>query len=211
MRVIVTRPEGQEHELSSRLGELGHEVVHCPLIRIESVSDDPIDVGEYDWLVVTSQNGARELRRRAVGSWPRVAAIGLATAAELGHADLVARVSTQEGLVAAMPRQPGRVLVAAAEGARPYLVEELSADFLPLYRTHPLHPDPAPEGDLCVLMSASAARVFGALGTGIPAVSIGPETTREAEAAGVEVVAEAAPHDLAGVLAAVVRVTARAS
>lgn len=211
MRVIVTRPEGQEQGLISRLEELGHEVVHCPLVRVEPLSDDPIDLAGYDWVVVTSQNGARELRRRAVGSWPRVAAIGRATADALGHADLVARVSTQEGLVAAMPRRPGRVLVAAAEGARQHLTGALSADFLPLYRTHPLHPDPAPAGDLCVLMSASAAGAFGALGTGIPAVSIGPETTREATAAGVEVVAEADPHDLAGVIAAVARVTVRAS
>jgi uroporphyrinogen-III synthase len=55
-------------------------------------------------------------------------------------------------------------------------------------------------------MSSSAARAFGALDTGVPAVSIGPETTREAEAAGVEIVAEADPHDLAGVVAAVARV-----
>ena len=209
MKVIVTRPEGQEHDLSSRLEELGHEVVHCPLIRVEPLSDDPIDVTGYDWVVVTSPNGARELRRRAVGSWPRVAAIGRATADALGHADLVARVSTQEGLVAAMPHPAGRVLVAAAEDARPYLAEELSAEVVPLYRTHALHPDPAPAGDLCVLMSASAARVFGALQTGIPAVSIGPVTTREAETAGVRVVAEADPHDLAGLIAAVARVKAQ--
>ncbi len=208
MRVIVTRPEGQEHELSARLEALGHQVVRCPLIRLEPLSDDPIDLAGYDWLVVTSPNGASELRRRAVGAWPRVAAIGRATADALGHADLVARVSTQEGLVAAMPRPPGRVLVAAAEDARPYLAEELSADVVPLYRTHLLHPDPVPAGDLCVLMSASAARAFAALETGIPAVSIGPVTTREARAVGVQVVAEADPHDLAGLIAAVGRAAA---
>lgn len=211
MRVIVTRPDGQEHDLSARLEALGHEVVRCPLIRTEPLSDDPIDLTGYDWVVVTSQNGARELRRRAVGDWPLVAAIGPATAAALGHADLVPPVSTQEGLVAAMPRQPGRVLVAAAEDARRHLTDELSADFLPLYRTHPLHPVPAPVGDLCVLMSASAARAFGALETGVPAVSIGPETTRAAGAAGVAVVEEADPHDLEGLIAAVVRAAATAS
>ena len=205
MRVIVTRPEGHEHELSARLEERGHQVIACPLIRLEPLSDDPIDLAGYDWVVVTSANGARELRRRAFGPWPRVAAIGSATAEALGHADLVARVSTQEGLVGAMPRDPGRVLVAAAEDARPYLAEALSADVVPLYRTHLLRPDPPPSGDLCVLMSASAARAFGALATGIPAVSIGPVTTREAETAGVTVVAEADPHDLDGLIAAVGR------
>ena len=210
MRLIVTRPAGQEQDLIARLEALGHDVVHCPLIRIESLSDAPIDVAEYDWVVVTSPNGARELLRRARGTMPRVAAIGQATAEAIGHADLVARISTQEGLVAEMPRPAGRVLVAAAEGARSYLADALSADFLPLYSTHPIHPEPAPVGDLCLLASASAARAFGVLATGIPALSIGPETTRAARGAGIEVLAEAPTHDVDGLVAAVQRVTAEA-
>ena len=35
MKLIVTRPEGHERELIARLETLGHEVVHCPLIRVE--------------------------------------------------------------------------------------------------------------------------------------------------------------------------------
>ncbi len=208
MRLIVTRPAGQEQELIARLEALGHDVVHCPLIRIESLSDDPIDVDEYDWVIVTSPNGARELRRRARGTMPRVAAIGKATAEAIGNADLVARVSTQEGLLAEMPHPTGRVLVAAAEGARSYLVDALSADFLPLYRTHPIQPEPAPVGDLCLLASASAARAFGALAVDIPALSIGPETTRVAREAGIEILAEAPTHDVDGLVAAVQQVTA---
>ena len=203
MRLIVTRPAGQEHDLIARLEELGHDVVHCPLIRIERLSDEPIDVAGYDWVVVTSPNGARELLRRARGPMPRVAAIGQATADAMGHADLVACVSTQEGLAAEMPASAGRVLVAAAEGARRFLVDSLDADFVPLYRTHAIHPDPPPAGDLCLLASASAARAFGALETGIPALTIGPETTRAAREAGVAVLAEASTHDVDGLVAGV--------
>lgn len=209
MRLIVTRPTGQEHDLTVRLEALGHEVVHSPLIRIEPLSDEPIDLEGYDWVVVTSANGARELLRRASGRMPRVAAIGKATADAIGGADIIARVSTQEGLAEEMPRPAGRVLVAAAEDARPYLVEALAADFVPLYRTHAIHPDPAPVGDLCLLASASAASAFGALATGIPAISIGPETTRAALDGGVEVLAEATTHDLDGLVTAVRRLTAQ--
>lgn len=207
MRLIVTRPAGQERELITRLEALGHDVVHCPLIRIEPLSDEPIDVAGYDWVVVTSPNGARELLRRARGTMPRVAAIGQATAEAIGHADLVARVSTQEGLAAEMPRPAGRVLVAAAEGARSFLVDALSADFVPLYRTYAIHPDRPPVGDLCLLASASAARAFGAFGAGIPALSIGPETTRAAREAGIEVLAEAPTHDVDGLVAGVQMLT----
>lgn len=208
MKLIVTRPRGQEAELVARLEALGHEVVHCPLLEIEPLGDDPVDVEGYDWVIVTSPNGARELLRRARGTLPRIAAIGRATADALGGADLVARVSTQEGLLAELPRPAGRVLVAAAEGARPLLVAELDADFVPLYRTRELRPAAAPSGDLCLLASASAARAFGALATGIPAVSIGPETSRAGREAGVEIVAEAGTHDVDGLVAAVLRAVA---
>jgi uroporphyrinogen-III synthase len=138
-----------------------------------------------------------------VGTPARVAAIGAATAAAFGGADLVPAVSTQEGLLAELPRPAGRVLFAAAEGARTLLVDELEATFVALYRTRELEPDELPEGDLVVLASASAARAYGRLGVELPAVSIGPQTSDAARDAGVLVVAEAETHDVAGLLAAV--------
>ncbi|MDF2748896.1 MAG: Uroporphyrinogen synthase [Gaiellaceae bacterium] len=205
MRVVVTRPRGQEGELSARLEGLGHDVLFCPLIAIEPVGG-AVDVTGYDWLVLTSPNGARELRRRMRGTPGRVAAIGAATAAAFGGADLVPRVSTQEGLLAELPRPAGRVLFAGAAGARPLLAEELGADVVALYRTVELEPQHLPEADVVVLMSASAARAYARTGATMPVVSIGPETTRAARAAGIEVAAEAETHDLEGLVAAVAAV-----
>lgn len=195
----MSRPDG----LAARLEALGHDVVRLQLVSFEPIGDDPVDVTGYDWVIVTSVTGARELRRRLRGEPRRVAAIGAATAAAFGGADLVPAVSTQEGLLAELPRPAGRVLFAGAEGARRLLADELGADFLPLYRTVELDPAVAPEGDLVVLASGSAARVFARTGAAIPAVSIGPETSRAARAAGVTVVAEAPTHDEDGLVAAV--------
>lgn len=203
MKIVVTRPLGQEEDLVRGLVALGHDVVHCPLLDVEPLGDDPVDVSGYDWVIVTSVNGARELRRRMTGTPGRVAAIGRATAEAFGGADLVPAVSTQEGLLAELPRPAGRVLFAGAEGARPLLADELGADVAVLYRTRELEPERPPEGDLVVLASASAARAFARLATDIPAVSIGPVTTAAARELGVEVVREAATHDLAGLLAAI--------
>ncbi len=207
MRVILTRPRVQAGSLAERLAALGHDVVLCPVIEIEPVGEASVDVSGYDWVVVTSPNGAEELARRRRGELPRVAAIGSGTAEALAahgiRADLVPRVSTQEGLVAEFPRPAGRVLFAGSEGARRLLVERLGADFVPLYRTVQLRPPKAPEGDLVVLASASAARAFAQLGVDLPAVSIGPQTTDAAVAGGLRVVAEAATHDLEGLVAAV--------
>jgi uroporphyrinogen III methyltransferase / synthase len=203
VKIVVTRPEGQEEELVRGLLALRHEVVRCPLLAIEPLGDGPVDVTGYDWVVVTSVNGARELRRRLTGTPKRLAAIGRATAEAFGGADLVPAVSTQEGLLAELPRPAGRVLFAGAEGARRLLVDELDADFVALYRTRELTPSKPPAGDLVVLTSASAARAFGRLGADIPAVTIGPLTTEAARDAGIDVVREAETHDVAGLLAAV--------
>lgn len=203
MRIVVTRPRGQEGELVARLEALGHEVEVCPLVAVEPLGDEPVEVTGYDWVIVTSVNGARELRRRMTGVPARVAAIGQATAAAFGDTDLVPQVSTQEGLLAELPRPAGRVLFAGAEGARRLLAEELGADFVPLYRTIELEPDWPPGCELVVLASPSAARAYGRVGAGLPAVSIGPETTAAARAGGVEVVGEARIHDLDGLVAAV--------
>ena len=210
MRIVVTRPEGQEADLVAALARLGHEVVHCQLITIEPLGDEPIDVSAYDWIVLTSANGAFELRRRLIGTIPRVAAIGAATAEAFGGADLVPAVATQEGLLAELPRPAGRVLFAAGAGARSLLPETLAADVVTLYRTRELRPTELPVADLYVLASPSSARALAALQTGIPVVSIGPETSAQAQQAGLEVVAEAEHHSSAGIALAVAGLSDRA-
>jgi uroporphyrinogen-III synthase len=210
VRIVVTRPVDQAAALAERLEELGHDVVVCPLVEIEPTGDEPVALDGYDWVVVTSANGAKELARRRAGVPRQLAAIGPGTAAALRaeglEPDLVADVSTQEGLAAALPRPTGRVLLAAAEGARTYLVDELGADFVPLYRTRELDAE-LPAAELVVLASASAARALSRLASDLPAVSIGPETTRAAREGGISVIREADPHTLEGLVAAVAAIS----
>lgn len=207
MKILLTRPEGRNEQLAEALRDAGHEVAVEPLIAVEPLGDDPIDLEGYDWLLLTSATGAGEVRRRGRGRAKRVAAIGGSTAEAFGGADLVARVSTQEGLLAELPRPAGRVLFAGAEGARSLLVKELDADFVPLYRTHELRPGKVVVADLVVLASPSAGRAFAKLRVRIPAVSIGPETTSAAVELGIRVVAEATTHDLDGLISAVAEAT----
>jgi uroporphyrinogen-III synthase len=194
MRVLVTR-----EELVARVEALGHDAVFCELIRIEPLGDEPVDASAFDWLLVTSRNGAHELGRRGVTA-NRIAAIGPATADALRshglRVDLVATTHSQEGLRDELPA--GTALLAAAEGAR---LDVLDADFLPLYRTIELHPE-VPEVDVALLMSGSAARALATAGAHVPIVAIGPQTEAEAAAAGFYVAAVAATHDLDGLVEA---------
>jgi uroporphyrinogen-III synthase len=207
MRVIVTRPQGQARPLADALEAAGFEPVICPLIELEPIDDGPIEVSGYDWVVVTSANGAEQLARRHLGYLPKVAAVGAATAGALAaygiHVDFVPTAPSQEALVAEFPRPPGRVLFLGAEEARGLIVAELDADFRAVYRTRRLRPDPPPVGDLAVLASASAADAFATLRLGVPVVTIGPQTTAAARSHGVHVVAQARTPDVAGIVAAV--------
>jgi uroporphyrinogen-III synthase len=207
VRILLTRPEGRNEALAERLRSQGHEPVVVPLVAVEPLGDDPIDLDGYDWLIVTSAFGAREIHRRGRGRASRVAAIGRATAEALGGADLVPAVSTQEGLLAELPRPAGRVLFAGAEGARRLIVDELGADFVATYRSRELRPTASLDAALAVVASPSAARALAATGATIPVVSIGPETTRAAEEDGVRVVAEAPTQDVDGLVEAVARAT----
>ena len=205
MKVIVTRPRDQAGPLVARLELLGHEVVECPLIEIVRTSDEPIDADGYDWVVITSPNGADEIARRG-RNLPKLAAVGPGTAERLREHGLepsfVPHVSTQDGLLAGFPRPAGRVLFAAAENSRRGPIDELGADFVPLYETRLLAPDP-PDGDVVVLASGSAARAYAGIGGRAPVVSIGPQTSRVAASVGLTVAAEAFTHDLDGLVAAV--------
>jgi uroporphyrinogen-III synthase len=207
-RVVVTRPAGREEPLVRRLRAAGHDVAHVPLVAVEPLGNDPVDVAGYDWVVLTSPAGARELRRRMRGEPARVAAVGRATAEAFGGADLVATTSTQEGLLAALPPSPGRVLFAGAEGARTLLPDAVGADVVVLYRTTELAPADWPACDLVVVASASAARALARVAPGSHVASIGPETSRAAVAAGLHVRAEAGTADVDGLADAVERALA---
>ena len=203
MRVIVTRPRTQAEPLLTALRAEGFEPVSCPVIETEVIDDGPIDVNGYDWVIVTSVNGAAELDARHTGELPRVAAIGETTAAALATrgiaVDFVPSLASQEGLLAELPRPVGRALFVGAERARRLLADELPADFRAVYRTVELAPSP-PEGELVLLASPSAAQAWAKLGSTVPAITIGPQTTTAALDAGLTVVAEAGTQDVAGLV-----------
>jgi uroporphyrinogen-III synthase len=212
MTIAVT---GTDPRVADRLRAAGFDVVERPLIRIEEIDGPVIDAERYDWILVTSRNAVAPLVSRLSGRPGRLAAIGSGTAEALRkhglEPEIVAEDSTQEGLVDALPEPTGRVLHAGAEGARDVLVRDLDAEFVPLYRTLELVADPFPDADLVVLASASAARALARLRADVACVSIGPVTSAEARAHGLDVVAEARSHDLDGLVEAVKLAASNAS
>jgi uroporphyrinogen-III synthase len=233
--VVVTRAAAQAAGIESRLRRLGATVVSLPTIEIDDPADggaalasaaSDLARGAYDWVVLTSTNGARRLLARvddplAVGG-ARVAAIGPATARVLGESgltvDLVPDRYVAEALVEAFPSGRGRVLVARAAVARDVLPQGLRAkgwnvDVVEAYRTRPARPssdDVERAATAEVIAFTSPSTVDGAIGLlgldRVPPVvaCIGPVTAAAARERGLKVAIEAEVHTVDGLVDAVV-------
>jgi len=195
--VLVTRARAQASRLAERLGELGAQVIEAPTIEIQPpASFDTLDselrrVGERDWIVLTSPNGAVAVfdrlaalgfDARALGR-VRVAAVGPATAEALAQrsirADLVPETHTTEALTDALlaAARPGaRVLLARSDLAPADMAERLTGagmevEDVTAYRTVRPHrlPDEAlqalraGEADWITFTSSSTVENFFAL------------------------------------------------
>lgn len=146
--VLVTRARAQASGLAERVRELGGQVWEFPVLEVQ----DPVDWGpvdraigrldQYDWLVVTSQNGVERFMARLYSSGRdaralaglRLAAVGSATAAALRRHGLVADAIPPEFRASALLEElrpllaPGaRVLVVRAEVAATELAWDLQA------------------------------------------------------------------------------------
>jgi len=237
-RVVVTRARQQASALVERLTALGAATVEVPAIEIAEPADggaglaesvDRLVAGAYDWVVVTSPNGAGRLLAavRAGGrdarafAGARLAAIGPGTADVLAGAHLVADLVPErfvaESLLDAFPAAPaggGRVLLARAAVARDVLPEGLVArgwtvDVVEAYRTVPVPLDAAraeavARADVVTFTSSSTVTNFlaAAGADAVPPVvaAIGPVTAGTARANGLRVEVEAAVHTIDGLV-----------
>jgi uroporphyrinogen III methyltransferase/synthase len=137
-RVVVTRARAQASELVDRLAELGAATVEAPAIVVRDPADGGAGLraaaarlGTYDWVVVTSPNGARRLLEavRSAGGdarsfgRARLAAIGPGTAEELAAgnlvADLVPPQFVAESLVESFPDAARPAALPAGEPVAP--------------------------------------------------------------------------------------------
>jgi uroporphyrinogen III methyltransferase/synthase len=239
-RVLVTRTRQQASELVASLRQLGADPIELPVIEVADAVDGGAALREaagrlssYDWVVVTSPNGARRLLgavadvgldARAFGR-AALAAIGPGTTRALAEgglrADLVPPVSVGESLLDALPAPPaggGRILVARAEVARDVLPDGLrvrgwSVDVVDAYRTvaATLSPDQraaAAGADIVTFTSSSTVtRLLELVGPdAIPGIvaCIGPVTAATAREHGLSVDIEAVDHTVAGLVDALV-------
>lgn len=194
-RIVVTRPREQCAAWRAQLEAQGATVIELPLIQVTKHYDKSTlveifaELGQYEWIVFTSANGARfffeEFHRafddiRALGLL-RIAVVGEATAdvirAQHLRIDLQPKKANAEELAQLMVERESidsaKILVVTGNLNRDTLVDKLHAahaivDRLPIYRTaeanlaaDPIAADFREKGaDAILFASPSAAQSF---------------------------------------------------
>lgn len=235
LRVVVTRPAAGAGELEERLQRAGAVPVLIPLTAILPPEDDaPLrraraDIASFDWVVFTSSRAVRAIAggRPWPAGRPRIAAVGLATAAEVRAStgrdpDVVPARGSGREIVPAMleqgPLDGARVLWPRAELPRPELPRDLAVAGAVLedpvaYRTVPdveagsrlARMAAAGELDVITFTAPSAVECFATAATRqvrcVVAV-IGPATAAAARARGLPVHVEPRQPGLSALVAA---------
>ncbi len=241
--ILVTAEREAGKKLANALRKRGLSPIVLPCIRVLPPEDDePLlqslaRVQDFDWIVITSSNGANALEHALEladrRSLPSIAAVGPATAKKLESAGFVVTIVPEHARsdvlladLVARGVDSRRILLPLGNLADDRLERGLkSAGAIPLrveaYRTiegvedigtaRRLVGEP-PEVEIVAHMSGSAARgLLSALGLDLFAslrhVCIGPRTAAEVEALGSTPEAIALPHTVVGLVEAVVEVT----
>lgn len=194
-RIVITRPREQAAGWRSRLEELGATVLELPLIQVTKHYDKQVlvevfaEIGQYEWLVFTSANGARFFFEEFHKGFDDIRALGLAQIAVVGEAtaevvraqhlrvEVQPKKSNAEELARMLMERESldsaKVLVITGNLNRDTLVDMLNdsraiVDRLPIYKTEetdlagdPVAGDFRQHGaDAILFASPSAAQSF---------------------------------------------------
>jgi uroporphyrinogen III methyltransferase/synthase len=221
--ILLTRPAGDADPMAGALESAGYRVHAVPTVGIHRLHFARPELGGYDWVVVTSVSGVEALDDLPAG--PQWAAVGPATAQALRARGIEPMIVPEEAnglaLANAMPDVGGKhVLLVRAAAAAQDLPERLrergaEVDELAAYTT--VEGPASSAGPLTVALadvdlsavvfaSGSAVRGFIALGgtTALPAISIGPRTSKVARELGFRVIAEAKAQSAKALTAVIV-------
>jgi uroporphyrinogen-III synthase len=131
-RVVITRAPAQSAEIAQRLSTLGASPIIFPLVVFAPPDDyGPLDaglrrLGEFDWLIFTSENAVRAVADRLVSQGPslqqggsprRVAAVGPTTARAAEQAGFPVSYSAKTHSGVALANELGE----SVRGARIFL------------------------------------------------------------------------------------------
>ena len=79
MHILLTRPLDDCKELILRFKSLGHKVSHLPVIKIQNVNYDKININEFDGIIFTSANAIKNLNTSDINKKINCYCVGFST------------------------------------------------------------------------------------------------------------------------------------
>lgn len=162
MKIVVTRPRGQQHGMMQALAQAGYVAIHQPALAIQPLDVDDamrrrlMDLDLYHAVFFVSANAAKFGLAAMADVWPQWP-VGIHW---LAVGEGTARVLRGEGMIPEVPQQgfnseavlalpclqqieDQRILICRGQHGREWLANALRArganvDVLPLYRRDPL-------------------------------------------------------------------------
>ena len=79
MHILLTRPLDDCKELILRFKSLGHKVSHLPVIKIQNVNYDKVNINEFSGIIFTSANAIKNLNTSDINKKINCFCVGIAT------------------------------------------------------------------------------------------------------------------------------------
>ena len=79
MHILLTRPLDDCKELILRFKSLGHKVSHLPVIKIQNVNYDKININEFGGIIFTSANAIKNLNTSEINKKINCFCVGSST------------------------------------------------------------------------------------------------------------------------------------
>ena len=102
MHIVITRPKEDSLQLIEHLIKLGHEVTHLPVIKIEKLKTEKINLLNYQAVIFTSSNGIRFMDIEKFNSKIKCFCVGRATeltAKQVGFVNTYTSEGTVDSLI----------------------------------------------------------------------------------------------------------------
>ncbi len=122
MHIVITRPEEDSSNLIARLKKLGHVVTHLPVMKIERLETEKINLKNYKALIFTSSNAIKFLNVDKLDSKIKCYCVGKVTefiARQKGFTNTYSSEGTVDSLIELIIRtsetKSGKLLYLSSE------------------------------------------------------------------------------------------------
>jgi len=133
VHIIITRPKEDSSYLIAKLIKLGHAVTHLPVIRIEKLETEKINLTNYEAVVFTSSNAIRFINIEKFNSKIKCFCVGSATEFKAKQAGFINTYSSEgtvdsliELIIRTQDNKSGKLLYLSSE----FISRDLDKDLI---------------------------------------------------------------------------------